>query len=35
VQRAAESCKIKKVIAAQPVIEVVSTNAPASLAHAS
>jgi ribosomal protein S12 methylthiotransferase accessory factor len=35
VQRAAESCKIKKVIAAQPVIEVVSSNAPASFAHAS
>ncbi len=35
VVRAAESCKVKKVIAAQPLIEVVSTAAQAPLAHAS
>jgi ribosomal protein S12 methylthiotransferase accessory factor len=35
VLRAAGSCKVKKVIAAQPVIEVFSTSAQASLAHAS
>lgn len=35
VVRAAESCKVKKVIAAQPLIEVVSTASHAPLANAS
>jgi putative redox protein len=35
VVRAAESCKVKKVIAAQPVIEVFSTQAQGALARAS
>jgi ribosomal protein S12 methylthiotransferase accessory factor len=33
--RAAESCKVKKTIAAQPLIEVIPTNAQASLDRAS
>jgi putative redox protein len=35
VVRAAESCKVKKVIAAQPVIEVLAATAQSTLAHAS
>lgn len=35
VVRAAESCKVKKVIAAQPLIEVSSTGSDATLARAS
>jgi len=35
VVRAAESCKVKKVIAAQPLIEVFTTEAQATLARAS